>query len=365
MKHEVSIIIPAYNVAGYLEKCLDSILAQSYQDYEVLLIDDGSTDATAEIADAYAQRDARIKVIHKVNEGVSIARNVGIEKAEGRYFLFFDGDDFVEPDCIEELIQKMQQNESDMLIYGYYRYENEKHIEACFPRLSENEYRGEQILSQVLPAFIGLSYDNVRDWISHQKGALYVENPALWRTMIRADLIRDHHLLFERDLKVGEDTIFICKCLSHAETCHVLQKCFYYLVTRESSTIYQYEKNPLAKLEGKKKLLSARMHLTEDIQLRCKTNIINTWQGTVLMSVMELAFLLSYKNVEYPWKKRYSMFLQYTKDPIVQGAIEHFDISLGKGVFAVPFWMLKRGMYFFVFLAAACLQFFHYEFNRV
>ncbi len=364
MEKNVSIIIPAYNIAGYLERCLDSILAQSYQDYEVILVDDGSTDTTAAIADTYAAKDSRIQVIHKENEGVSIARNVGIGKAQGNFFLFFDGDDFVEPDCIFELITEMQDHKYDMIIYGYYRYFSKEKTEICLPRFQKQDYKKEQIIEQLLPAFIGLSYQNVTDWIAHREGALYVENPALWRTMISADLIRDNHLMFDKNLRVGEDTIFICQCLSYAESCHVLQKCYYYLVTRETSTIYQYEKNSLAKLEGKQKLLAARQNLTEDIRERCGVDIADTWQGTVLMSVMELAFLLSRKNENYKWEQRYELFLQYTKNPVALVAMEHFHISVTKGIFAVPFWMLRKKMYFPVFFAAACLQMLHYEFKR-
>ena len=94
---KLSVVIPVYNIEDYIGKCLDSVLEQTYQNYEVIIVDDGSTDGTAGVCDEYAQKDERIRVIHKKNEGVSVARNTGIDIATGEYFLFFDGDDFMEP----------------------------------------------------------------------------------------------------------------------------------------------------------------------------------------------------------------------------------------------------------------------------
>ena len=94
---ELSIIVPVYNVALYLNRCVDSILNQTYSDFELLLIDDGSTDISGVICDEYAVSDNRVKVIHKDNGGVSSARNVGINNSQGKYIMFCDSDDFVHP----------------------------------------------------------------------------------------------------------------------------------------------------------------------------------------------------------------------------------------------------------------------------
>ena len=100
----VSVIIPVYNSELYLNCCLDSILAQSYETLEIILVDDGSTDASSAICDDYAKKDHRIKVIHKTNGGVSSARNAGIRRATGDYFVFIDADDYIKPDSIESMI---------------------------------------------------------------------------------------------------------------------------------------------------------------------------------------------------------------------------------------------------------------------
>lgn len=96
----VSVIIPVYNVSNFLEKCIDSVLKQNYQWIEVILVDDGSTDDSGKICDSYAEKDERIRVVHKQNQGVSVARNTGIDIATGKWFCFVDGDDYVMPDYV-------------------------------------------------------------------------------------------------------------------------------------------------------------------------------------------------------------------------------------------------------------------------
>ena len=115
---KVSIIVPIYNVEKYLCRCVDSILAQTFTDYELFLVDDGSPDNCGMICDGYAKKDGRIKVIHKANGGLSDARNVAIDIASGEYFSFIDSDDHVEPDMIETMYNALVETDSDMAVCG-------------------------------------------------------------------------------------------------------------------------------------------------------------------------------------------------------------------------------------------------------
>lgn len=108
MNELVSVIVPIYNIKEYLERCIDSILAQTYQNIEVLMVDDGSTDGTSELVDEIALKDSRIRVFHKENGGSSSARNLAMKEAKGQYFSFIDSDDYIEPDMIEKLYQAIQ-----------------------------------------------------------------------------------------------------------------------------------------------------------------------------------------------------------------------------------------------------------------
>ena len=103
MKPLLSVIVPVYNVEKYLKRCLESILVQSWNDYEIILVDDGSTDSSAQICDVYAEKYEMIRVIHKENKGLSDTRNRGIEEASGEYVYFPDSDDWLEPNTFSEL----------------------------------------------------------------------------------------------------------------------------------------------------------------------------------------------------------------------------------------------------------------------
>lgn len=114
----VSIIIPVHNNEKYVEKCIESVCSQSYQNLEIILVDDGSTDSSAQICDDFARKDTRIVVVHQENGGVSKARNVGIEKATGQYLTFIDGDDHIGSDYILEFVKCMQETGAQMVICG-------------------------------------------------------------------------------------------------------------------------------------------------------------------------------------------------------------------------------------------------------
>ena len=120
MTPKVSVIIPIYKAEAYLKKCLDSLLVQTFKDFELLLIDDGSPDKSGEICDYYVKTDSRIRVFHKENGGVSSARQYGIDNAFGEYTIHVDPDDWVEPNMLEELYAKAKTNDADMLICDYY-----------------------------------------------------------------------------------------------------------------------------------------------------------------------------------------------------------------------------------------------------
>jgi glycosyltransferase involved in cell wall biosynthesis len=364
MKKSVSIIIPAYNVAEYIKPCLDSVLAQSFKDFEIVAVNDGSTDATGTILNEYAERDERIRVIHKQNGGVSAARNDGIAAAQGEYFLFFDGDDFAEPYTVEELMQTMQEQQADVLLYGYHRWRDGKITQTCLPVFKEGLYEGAAIIPELLSRFVGFSNEGINKWLRGDKDGLYVENPALWRCMARADIIRENTLIFDTNLKIGEDTVFISDLLSCAKRCYVLHKCYYYLVYRESSAIATYEKDAVKKLDGKQRLMTARNALTERILERSGVNIKDYWQGTVIMSSIELAFLFAKKGESMSFMQRYKEFLSYADRSEVRETVRNFKPRAKLGIKSIPLMMLKLRWHFLLFMCMAFLNFIKYEFNR-
>lgn len=158
--HKISVIIPIYNVEKYLSVCLESVINQSYQNLEIILVDDGSTDACPKICDEYAAKDNRIKLIHKKNGGLSDARNIGVKHATGNLISFVDSDDVIALDFYEKLINILEENDADIVECGFRKFYNEKELSFVTKKyqqaveLFETEIAIEQIFTGLLSVVV-------------------------------------------------------------------------------------------------------------------------------------------------------------------------------------------------------------------
>lgn len=187
---EISIIVPIYNVEPYLSKCLDSIIAQTFTDWECILVDDGSTDKSGVICDEYASKDPRFQVIHKENGGVSSTRNKGISVANGRYFYFSDADDELLPDCLAVLYDNMGEH-VDMVSASYNRYEN-----------------GVEIPEQIHKESCSFTIDEYLENISVFPNARFCERYC-YTKLFRKSIILDNRLRFNENFAYREDVLFL------------------------------------------------------------------------------------------------------------------------------------------------------------
>lgn len=187
----VSIIVPAYNAEKILPKCLDSILSQTYKDFEVILINDGSKDRTGEVADGYVAKDDRIKVIHKTNGGVSSARNEGLKIAAGEWVTFIDADDWVEPEFIANMITGQ---DTDIIVGGYHSIGNGE--------IEERKYTSKLITGGEMSAVFK----------KHLTDMTFL---CPWGKLFKHDIIRQNGLCFNTDMRIGEDTVFVWNYLAY------------------------------------------------------------------------------------------------------------------------------------------------------
>lgn len=196
----ISVVVPCYNVEKYLEKCVQSIVEQTYTNLEIILVDDGAKDSTPELCDKLVLTDSRIKVIHKVNGGLSDARNAGLAVANGKYITFFDSDDWIEPDTLKTAFDKMTAENLDLVIWGY---------TADF--VDDNE----TILSNRICAVNGICELGANNSILTQKDTLGLSGYA-WNKLYKADIIKSNSLFFEKGISLIEDILFnslyFCKC---------------------------------------------------------------------------------------------------------------------------------------------------------
>lgn len=189
----ISIIVPVYNVEKYLQQCIDSIIAQSFVDWECLLIDDGSPDNSGAICDEYAKNDGRFRVFHKENAGVSAARNLGIKEAEGEWITYIDADDFVSETFLQGLLQPLLgQNQLDFVHGGCTNYEN-GHVTTI--------------------------NQNYSDYVGKDKGRLFSSFRGLIvAKLFKTDILHKSMLLFDEGMKIAEDMAFTIDYLSYVET---------------------------------------------------------------------------------------------------------------------------------------------------
>lgn len=147
MDDKISVIIPVYNVEKYLRECVDSVLAQTYTNLEIMLIDDGSTDSSGEICDEYAGKDGRIRVIHQKNGGVSTARNYGIEHSSGDYLIFMDSDDIMHPQYVQMMLEAAQKTGCQMVVCDFQRFQNTSELWTAAQSIEEQVLTQEEALS--------------------------------------------------------------------------------------------------------------------------------------------------------------------------------------------------------------------------
>ena len=177
----VSVIIPVYNVRPYLARAMDSLLAQTFTDFQLFLVDDGSADGSGELCDRYAERDARVIVLHQPNGGAPAARNRGMEAASGRYFYFMDGDDWAEPDMLEKLVNAAEQTDAQLVVAGFY-----------IDSLSQNG----ALVQQTLEA--GEAFFACKEDFRKAAAGLFDKNLLYppWNKLYRADYLRERGISF-------------------------------------------------------------------------------------------------------------------------------------------------------------------------
>lgn len=211
---KISIIVPVYKAEKYINRCIDSILAQTFTDWELLLIDDGSPDRSGEICDEYARKDNRIRVFHKENGGVSSARNLGLDNMLGEYVTFVDADDWIDSGSLNVCMIEIESNDLDILQFSFSREEKslgslgEDYTEVCC----------------------------LSDYLQTRKFLVCVGG-----SVIRTSIIQTHNIRFDSQMKLAEDQLFLFSCMEYAEK-----------LMRTPNRLYYYYDNPRSATNNEK-----------------------------------------------------------------------------------------------------------------
>ena len=234
----VSIIVPVYNVKPYLSQCLDSIIGQVYQNIEIIIVDDGSTDGCADICDEYKHKDERVVVVHKRNEGLSSARNSGMSLATGKYITFIDSDDMVSNIFVSDIMKVMVETGADIGVSDYNRF-NEKN---CLKDSINSESEVSEISNKCFSAVECLK--------CIYKSDVHGMNFVAWGKIYKRSLFTDNDIYYPNG-KIHEDTFTTYKVVYRAQkVCFANESLYYYRVREKSIMNCSFGKKNLVALEA-------------------------------------------------------------------------------------------------------------------
>lgn len=295
---KISIIIPVYNVERTLSKCIDSLLVQTFQDFEVLLIDDGSVDSSVKICDEYEELDDRIRAFHKQNAGVSSARQLGIEQAIGKYTIHVDPDDWVEPLMLEELYKTAEELDSDMLICDFF----------------ENSYRGQSYIKQKPTSLVpSIVLEDLFNSIIHGSTC---------NKLIKRDCYIKYNISFPSMITSCEDQYVIASLLKQNIIIAYLPKAFYHYVRDDSKSSLSLRYSVLIYQED---LIQRDLfnNLLKDTTVARRVNILKNY------SIVSKAFFGG-KDIytSYGFYKRFSKYKRFiflNTSPLVEKILIYFS----------------------------------------
>lgn len=276
----ISIIITVYNVERYLWTCLDSVLAQTYRNMEVILVDDGSTDLSPEICDSYADRDTRIKVIHKENEGAPRARKIGFEISTGTYISMIDADDWLEPDMIETLYRVVVEQDVRVAVCGRFE-ENGNSSKPVKQGIAAGRYAGRRLETEVFPRMI-----------VNQEFFEWGIFPSYWDKLFRRDALESYLLQVDDRIPMGNDAAGVYPALLNAESIYVVEDCLYHYRQTDGSMVRTFDRNR-DKRSGFRLLYRSVLKELETAQY----NLKNQWLEYVLFLMIPRADEL-YEGIE-------------------------------------------------------------------
>ncbi|MBR2589958.1 MAG: glycosyltransferase [Clostridia bacterium] len=330
----VSIIVPVYKVEAYLGKCVESLVNQTLEDIEIILVDDGSPDNCPAMCDAWAQRDSRVKVIHKENGGLSSARNAALQVCAGAYIGFVDSDDYVDATMFEKLYCSATDYDAQISICAHYTFSEQEQTEHLLP-LEESVYEKDAIVENFIFPLIGPD---------HNKKPVSIEG-FVCRQLFRKDLIENTVFRSEKEF-FAEDVVFDFDVYPKCSVLSVVNEPLYYYRYNEQSLSNRYRENVWNKLSA---LLTIKKTVMEcfGVAESEKRRLINETIKYIKFSLMNLG--KSGCNLSFAEKKRCLKTIRNDKNATV--AFESFAVKEESIKTKIIFLLLKFRMYTIILFA--------------
>lgn len=291
MEPLISIIVPIYNVEQYVDKCIQSILNQTYQNLEIILVDDGATDCSGSIADSYAARDKRIKVFHKENGGLSDARNYGLNHVTGDYILFVDSDDFIENIMCERLLTVAISSNADMVSCNYYIYRGNDDISIHTMSVQDDKR-----------AFTGM--DMLRYYLLKTEP---FDLNVVWNKLFKSELFNGEVPVRFPKGRVQEDNFTIFRLFLNANTIVTVNNPLYYYVQRTGSIMANFSRRFMTDT------VESHIYMSDYLMNHC-SSVENELQLYLLNSYVELSRRVCANKCKTEYKDLLTQYKHYVLD---------------------------------------------------
>lgn len=342
----VTIITPVFNGEKYLDRYFENIDKLTYRNLQIIVVNDGSADASAKKISEYASQDRRILFLDKhINEGVSCARNDALDNAKGKFIFMFDCDDTFEPDIISSCINTVK-SDTETVAYNYASVRRSGDIAKHEFSYAVGDYSGKEIVDRILPHSFGTSIEEVKEYLKGRRTMRQgKELNGPWRLMYSKEVIDREHIRFDKNLKVGEDTVFTNEYLALSETVYAIDKVLYYLHNNDDSTIDTYNRNVQRMIDGKLLLIEAKTKLSNRLLKRgIKTEKL--WGGEYVLSSVQIGWSLAQCR-DITLKEKCALLRKYHDNNSVKKIwckISTREILECKSIKAVPVLFLKANM---------------------
>ena len=339
---KASVIIPCWNSAETLEACLACLCRQTLQDFEAVLVDDGSTDATPDILNRAALSDARFRVLTQPeNRGVSAARNAGLEVAEGEFVFFADPDDTFRADMLEKGVAAMEAEQADYCVFPYReRCVGEADFHLVQLKGTCRYASNAEIRTAHLPRLFGYSAEQVRAWYAGASLFAHRMHGGVVTCVFRREILIRHHVRFDERIGLYEDAMFNCEYMLYADRMTCIDEPLYDYIHRSSGAIARLRRADY-ELANKFELLRKRRELDE----KSGGALADLYRCSCVFSLLEMIRIVLKRGVAF--RSGVRLVWAYGNDPFVSAAVRVFPLSFRRPVLATSVLALRVLLSFF------------------
>lgn len=322
----VTVVVPIYNVERYLNRCVKSIVGQTYENLEIILVDDGSPDGCPIMCDEWAKTDGRIKVVHKINQGLGEARNTGLQAANGKYIFFFDSDDYVAADLVERCVTVAEAYGADTVVYGRNNIYSDGTVSGGKITVEKEVYEGQEIKSVLLPGLFSYSMGY---------------GVSAWSKMYSMSIFKENTLRFPSERAViSEDSIFSLDYFAKASKVAVIPDRLYYYVRNDNSLTRTFKSDRQEKNNHFLKIAIDKVN-ESGLPQSIISHLESRYHGMVLGTIMQIV------GSDADKKQKRKLIRGIYNDEVLRATLRYEVMAMDAFVSHI-FWIMVKIRFYFI-----------------